>query len=130
MLNEAIAALLVKQIRFTNPELEGPLEGAFVKYGELYKTALQIEGLGNEEAVTVASGVIKLAGLYTQALPDMDAETAQGVKDALAEIVGGDNQEIIESMFNQAIDLQAWTRQVNETVDTLIAAAAPEGEEA
>ena len=60
----------------------------------------------------------------------MDAETAQGVKDALAEIVGGDNQEIIESMFNQAIDLQAWTRQVNQTVDTLIAAAAPEGEEA
>ena len=120
MLNEAIAELLIKQIKFTNPELEGPLEGAFVKYGELYKTSLQIEGLTDDETKSVATGVIKLARLYTQALPDMDAE----VKEALAEIVGGENQEIIETMFNQAIDLQAWTRQVNQTVDSLIDAAA------
>ena len=124
MLNEAIAELLIKQIKFTRPELEGPLEGAFVKYGELYKTSLQIEGLTDDEAKSVATGVIKLAGLYTQALPDMDADEASEVKEALAEIVGGENQEIIETMFNQAIDLQAWTRQVNQTVDTLIEAAA------
>ena len=124
MLNEAIAELLIKQIKFTNPELEGPLEGAFVKYGELYKTSLQIEGLTDDEAKSVATGVIKLAGLYTQALPDMDADEASEVKEALAEIVGGENQEIIETMFNQAIDLQAWTRQVNQTVDSLIDAAA------
>ena len=124
MLNEAIAELLIKQIKFTRPELEGPLEGAFVKYGELYKTSLQIEGLTDDEAKSVATGVIKLAGLYTQALPDMDADEASEVKEALAEIVGGENQEIIESMFNQAIDLQAWTRQVNQTVDSLIEAAA------
>ena len=124
MLNEAIAELLIKQIKFTRPELEGPLEGAFVKYGELYKTSLQIEGLTDDEAKSVATGVIKLAGLYTQALPDMDADEASQVKEALAEIVGGENQEIIESMFNQAIDLQAWTRQVNQTVDSLIEAAA------
>ena len=123
MLNEAIAELLIKQIKFTRPELEGPLEGAFVKYGELYKTSLQIEGLTDDEAKSVATGVIKLAGLYTQALPDMDADEASQVKEALAEIVGGENQEIIESMFNQAIDLQAWTRQVNQTVDSLIEAA-------
>lgn len=124
MLNEAIAELLIKQIKFTRPELEGPLEGAFVKYGELYKTSLQIEGLTDDEAKSVATGVIKLAGLYTQALPDMDANEASEVKEALAEIVGGENQEIIETMFNQAIDLQAWTRQVNQTVDSLIEAAA------
>ena len=124
MLNEAIAELLIKQIKFTNPELEGPLEGAFVKYGELYKTSLQIEGLTDDETKSVATGVIKLAGLYTQALPDMDADEASEVKEALAEIVGGENQEIIETMFNQAIDLQAWTRQVNQTVDSLIEAAA------
>ena len=128
MLNEAIAELLIKQIKFTNPELEGPLEGAFVKYGELYKTSLQIEGLTDDEAKSVATGVIKLAGLYTQALPDMDEQTAADVKEALAEIIGGENQEIIESMFNQAIDLQAWTRQVNQTVDTLIEAATPNPE--
>ena len=124
MLNEAIAELLIKQIKFTNPELEGPLEGAFVKYGELYKTSLQIKGLTDDETKSVATGVIKLAGLYTQALPDMDADEASEVKEALAEIVGGENQEIIETMFNQAIDLQAWTRQVNQTVDSLIEAAA------
>jgi len=128
MLNEAIAELLIKQIKFTRPELEGPLEGAFVKYGELYKTSLQIEGLTDDEAKNIATGVIKLAGLYTQALPDMDEQTAADVKEALAEIIGGENQEIIESMFNQAIDLQAWTRQVNQTVDTLIEAATPNPE--
>lgn len=84
--------------------------------------------MADDEAKSVATGVIKLAGLYTQALPDMDADEASQVKEALAEIVGGENQEIIESMFNQAIDLQAWTRQVNQTVDTLIEAATPNPE--
>ena len=69
---------------------------------------------------------MRLASLYAVAIPEMSEEQAAEAKAAIAEIVSGENQEAVEALFNLAADGIAWGRQVNATVNALIADATPE----
>ena len=122
---DQLAEFFTKVIKFTNSDLEGPFEGTIVNFGLLYREALKIEGLNDEETTQVAVGVMRLASLYAVTLPDMSEEQRTEAKAAIAEIVTGANQELVENLFNLAVDSIAWGKQVNDTVNSLIAAATP-----
>ena len=123
---DQLAEFFTKTIKFTSPDLEGPFEGTIVNFGLLYREALKIEGLNDEETTQVAVGVMRLAPLYAVTLPNMSEEQRTEAKAAISEIITGANQELVENLFNLAVDSIPWGKQVNDTVNSLIAASTPD----
>lgn len=130
MLEQDVAGLVTDQVDFTDDTVEASLEAVLVPYGGLIRKALEIESAagtaedGVSNAVSVASGCLKLANQFGKAFKDLTDDQVQQVQSAVAEIVTGPNEALVEEFFNLALETIRKTQAHNEVIDDLIAAAA------
>lgn len=131
-IHEEISALAVEQIDFTDDALETEVEGVITAYGEVFSAALEIGKVApNDEVagatVAVSKGVLKLARQFGMAFKNLTDSNAQAVKDAVAEIVTGVNEVLVENLFNKALNFITKGQGLNVYVDNRLAEVGGEG---
>jgi len=125
-IHEEIAALAVEQIDFTNDGLEGQVEGVITAYGEVFSAALEIGKVADSDetpgaTVAISKGVLKLARQFGTAFKNLTDENAEAVKDAVAQIVTGVNETLVENLFNKALTFITKGQGLNVFVGDLLA---------
>lgn len=104
-LTQKIAALAVAQIEFSNKALEARLEAMLTDFGELHRTALELDQIAasDENALNISEGIFDLANTFGTAFKNLSEEQKQAARDAVAKIVTGANETLIERLFDNCL---------------------------
>ena len=121
-----IAALGVEVIDFDNDALEANFEQALTPYGELLTIALKLDAANETDTSVsdVAGGVLNLAKQFGVAFKQLTPDQVEKVKAAVAAIVVGQNEGLIESFFDAALRFITNGQTLNAEVNTALADAA------
>lgn len=122
-----IANLAIAQVTFTNKDIEASFERSLSSFGHLYELALEIQDAAANDAQVeqVADGVLKLASEFGMAFGHLSDEQKQRIEDAMTLVITGDNEGLVESFFNAALDCINDFQQLNMDVDAALAPQNP-----
>ena len=118
-LEAKIASLAVAQIDFQNDELEIGFEGVLTSFGELFRISLELDKANESDTSveSVAGGVLELANQFGVVFKKLTSDQADAVRNAVADVVTGANETLIESFFNAALSYIEKQQAMNAAVD-------------
>ena len=121
-LEQEISQLAVAQVDFIDDTLESNVEETLTAYGELFRISLELDKVNETDnsVAPVAGGVLKLANQFGVEFKDLTSDQADAVKAAVAEIVTGPNEGLIETFFNASLNFITKAKGLNIAVDQLI----------
>jgi hypothetical protein len=121
-LEQEISQLAVAQVDFIDDTLESNVEETLTAYGELFRISLELDKVNETDnsVAPVAGGVLKLANQFGVVFKDLTSDQADAVKAAVAEIVTGPNEGLIETFFNASLNFITKAKGLNIAVDQLI----------
>lgn len=104
-LTQKIAALAVSQVEISNKVLESRLEAMLTDFGELHRTALELDQIAasDEGVLNISEGIFDLANTFGTAFKNLSEEQKQGARDAVAKIVTGANEALVERLFDNCL---------------------------
>lgn len=116
---DEVRALALEQVNFTNKDREALVEKQNGAYGELHRTTLEFEQAASDEDFDPrpgASALVRLAGQFGTAFPNLSEAQRDAIKQNIAEIYDTASDDVDtagRALFNATVDFIQASQELN-----------------